>query len=135
MTDTPSCLKRLPCLKRLLALVLATGGLGGCEYPASAKVAPNPVAYVRPAPAPPFASGEGRGGGRGLSPYVAVTIPPPQAPTPGMPLGQLTGLGAPPGGGTAPPAPWSFFPVTPPVVTVPAYTAPVYGPAGARSGG
>ena len=113
------------------ALALLPALLGGCEYPASSTVAPNPVAYVRPAPTAPFSDG-GRMSGNALSPYVAVTIPPP---APGAPLGERT-LGV-PAPGEEPSGPsLGFFlkPKPAPVVTVPAYTAPVYGPAGARQG-
>ena len=116
------------------ALALLPLLLGGCEYPASSTVAPNPVAYVRPAPTAPFSDG-GRMSGNALSPYVAVTIPPPAPVAPGTPLGERT-LGA-PAPGEEPSGPsLGFFlkPKPAPVVTVPAYTAPVYGPAGARQG-
>lgn len=108
--------------------------LAACEYPASAKVAPDPVAYVRPAPTAPFAPA-GSAGGRGLSPYVAVTIPPPAPTAPGTPVGQITAGALPPG--QSPPTPSLsaiIKPKTAPVVTVPAYTAPVYGPPGSRAG-
>ncbi|MEI6559159.1 MAG: hypothetical protein WCO00_12210 [Rhodospirillaceae bacterium] len=120
--------------RRALGLgALATLGmmLAACEYPAFSKVEPNPVAYVRPAPVPPFADGgAGRGSG-GLSPYVAVTIPPPgpQGPPGSQSAATGTALGAaapPPEGGSL------FSPRPPPVVTVPAYTAPVYSPSGVR---
>ena len=94
---------------------LALAALAACSAP-TPSVAPNPVAYVRPAPSPPFAPGASADR-KGLAPYVAVTI-------------------SPPGGSAAapPPAvPPPFGP--PPVVTVPAYSAPVYSPGGTRSGG
>ena len=140
-------------------LAAAAGlGLAACEYPSVSRVEPNPVAYVRPAPTPPFADG---GGGRsGLVPYVAVTIPPPQPPEPLHPLSTPLKPALPPdpswwdrlvfgatvgaakaadgmgalGGAVADQADKLTKPVPAPVVTVPVYTAPVYGPAGSRSG-
>ncbi len=159
----------------LIGLGLGAGaGLAACEYPAVSKVEPNPVAYVRPAGAPPIASGSG-----GLVPYVAITVPPSQQPRP--PQKQAPPPALPPSPPPLPARPdnlswWESLlygatvggilavdqadkladkaldqaeklggvavdqadkltkPVPPPVVTVPVYTAPVYGPAGARSG-
>jgi len=121
-------------LSRFGLMALAGLALAACEYPASAKVAPDPVAYVRPAPTAPFAPA-GPAGSRSLSPYVAVTIPPPAPTAPGTPVGQSTAGALPPG--ETPPIPTMGYlvkPKTAPVVTVPAYTAPVYGPAGSRAG-
>ena len=120
-------------LARLLALALAGGVPAACEYPPYSKVSPNPVAYVRPSPTPPFAPSD-HPGREGLSPYVAVTIPPPGAQPPGTPVGQSTAGASP--AGHPPPIPLLSYVIRPregTVVTVPAYTAPVYGPAGARA--
>ena len=130
MSAHPSLRSRA--LARVLTLALAAAALAACEYPASSRVAPNPVAYVRPAPTAPFAP-DGRGGDHGLVPYVAVTIPPPTPPvTPG---GQST-LGKRSPMDESQPSPLALLqkPVPAPVVTVPAYTAPVYRPPGTTQG-
>ena len=110
---------------------LLAGALVACEYPAASKVAPNPVAYVRPAPRG-ASSGDSRGGA--LVPYVAVTVPPAQQPDPPLtepPIGQAA-ADAMMSGSILPKVPPLIKPA--PVVPVPVYTAPVYGPPGARSG-
>ncbi len=129
------------------AAVCAGLGLAACEYPASSRIERNPVAYVRPAPQPPFAEGA-RAGDRRLAPYVAVTVPPPQPPEPRHPpsrplppenpswwesllYGASAGV-AKAGDVIIDQAEKLSKPVPAPVVKVPAYTAPVYGPGGAR---
>ncbi len=86
-------------LARLLGLVLAVAGLGSCQYPESARIAPNPVAYVRPAPAQLYAGRAGSAATHG--PYVAVTVPPQQAPRPQVPNSRF--VGGPIAGDSAPP--------------------------------
>ena len=118
-----------------IMLAIVAGTLVSCEYSAGPMVAPNPVAYVRPAPSQPFAPGA-NADSKGLSPNVAVTIQPPGTPPVSPPTlldmmkeALSVAMQLP-----MQPLPSSLAPPQP-VATVPAYTAPVYSPGGARSGG